>query len=244
MKSISLILLVSAAVLLPGLAFAQYGYVRECKDTVANQLNVSTLDVSAELGPFSQNGNRIVSWRSGRSSYRNGYCRASYRNGYCEFNTATGELVRAESGQYAGPVENRSAYGNAPNQQDMGYGQAPGMGYGQTVVNAPRVRVDNSGKGDFRGPRKSFHIRHSWLDTRGEQTIVTLSDGDDFKISFYGPIVQQNGDREFTMDIDNSNLGGARGRATFRLSSDHKKVEYISMNGNLDGRDFNGNFRR
>jgi hypothetical protein len=235
MKSISLFLMVSAAVLLPGLAFAQYGYVQECKDTVANQLNVSSLDVSAELGPFSQNGNRIVSWRSGR---------ASYRNGYCEFNTATGELVRAESGQYAGPVGNRRDFRNTPDRRDMGYGQRPGMGYGQTVVNAPRLRVDNSGKGDFRGPRKSFHIRHSWLDTRGEQTIVTLSDGDDFKISFYGPIIQQNGDREFTMDIDNSNLGGARGRATFRLSSDHKKVEYISMNGHLDGRDFNGNFRR
>jgi hypothetical protein len=235
MKSVFLVLMVSAAVLLPGPAFAQYGYVQECKDTVANQLNVSTLDVSAELGPYSQNGNRIVNWRSGQ---------ASYRNGYCEFNTATGELLRAESGEYAGPVENRRDFGSVPGQRDMRYGQASGMGYGQTIVNAPRVRVDNSGKGDFRGPHKSFHIRHSWLDTRGEQTIVTLSDGDDFKISFYGPIVQQSGDREFTMDIDNSNLGGARGRATFRLSSDHKKVEYISMNGLLQGRDFNGNFRR
>jgi hypothetical protein len=235
MRLTSLVLMISWAVLLPGLAFAQYGYVRECKETVANQLNVSTLDISAELGPYSQNGNRIVNWRSRR---------ANESNGYCEFNTATGELVRAEAGEYAGPLENRPGFGSAPGQRDMGYGQTPGMGYGQAFVNAPRVKVDNSGRGDFKGPRKSFHIRHSWLDTRGEQTIITLSDGDDFKISFYGPIVQQNGDREFTMDIDNSNLGGASGTATFRLSQDHKKVEYISMNGLLQGRDFNGNFRR
>lgn len=235
MKSISLVLMVSAAVLLPGLAFAQYGYVRECKETVANQLNVSTLDVRAQLGPYSQDGNRIVNWRSRRSGNS---------NGYCEFRTATGELVRAETGEYAGPVEYRRDFRGAPVERDMRYRQRSGMGYGQTIVNAPRVKVNNSGRGDFRGPRKSFHIRHSWLDTSGEQTIVTLSDGDDFKISFYGPIVRQNGDREFTMDIDNSNFGGARGRATFRLSSNHKKVEYISMNGRLRGGDFNGTFRR
>jgi hypothetical protein len=235
MKSISLVLMVSAAVLLPGLAFAQYGYVRECKDTVANQLNVSTLDVRAQLGPFSQNGNRIVNWRSRR---------AGDSHGYCEFNTSTGELVRAESGEYAGPVEYRRGFGSAPGQQVVSYGQTSGMGYDQAVVNAPRVRVNNSGRGNFRGPNKSFHIRHTWLDTSGEQTVVTLSDGDDFKISFYGPIIQQTGNREFTMDIDNSNFGGARGTATFRLSPDNKKVEYISMNGLLKGRDFNGSFRR
>ena len=106
MKSISLVLMVCAAVLLPGLAFAQYGYVRECKETVANQLNVSTLDVSAQLGPYSQNGNRIVNWRSRR---------AGNSNGYCEFRTATGELVRAESGNYAGHVVYRqSSRGTRP----------------------------------------------------------------------------------------------------------------------------------
>ena len=235
MKSISLVLMVCAAVLLPGLAFAQYGYVRECKETVANQLNVSTLDVSAQLGPYSQNGNRIVNWRSRR---------AGNSNGYCEFRTATGELVRAESGNYAGHVVYRQSFGGAPVERNMRYSQRAGMDYGQTMVNAPRVKVNNSGRGDFKGPNKSFHIRHSWLDTSGEQTIVTLSDGDDFKISFYGPIVQQDGDREFTMDLDNSNFGGARGQATFRLSPNHKKVEYISMNGVLKGRDFNGTFRR
>jgi hypothetical protein len=235
MKSILLSLMVSAAVLLPGLAFAQYGYVRECKDTVATQLNVSTLDVRAQLGPFSQNGNRIVNWRSRQ---------AGDSHGYCEFNTATGELVRAESGEYAGPVGYRRGFGGGPGRQDARYGQTSGRGYDQAIVNAPRVRVNNSGRGNFRGPDKSFHIRHTWLDTRGEQTVVTLSDGDDFKISFYGPIVQQTGNREFTMDIDNSNFGGARGTATFRLSPDHKKVEYISMNGLLKGRDFNGSFRR
>jgi hypothetical protein len=233
MKSISYALMLISAILLPGLAMAQYGYVRECKETVANQLNVSPLDVNAQLGAFSSNGSRIVNWRSSRAN--DGY-------GYCEFNTATGELVQAQSGEYAGPVANRSGYGNAQGQQyaqNMGYGN-----YRQTLVNAPHVKVDNSGRGDFHGPHKSFHIRHTWVDTRGEQAIVTLSDGDDYKISFYGPIVQRNGNRDFTMDLNNSNFGAASGTATFRLTPDDKRVEYISMNGQLKGRDFNGTFRR
>ena len=226
MKLKSLAVMISSAILLPGLAFAQYGYVQECRETVANQLNVSTLDVAASLGAFSPNGDRVVNWRSRRAS-------DSY--GYCEFNTATGEMVRAESGEYAGPVANGPGFGSYPGQQDTGYGQ--------TFVNAPRVKVENSGRGDFHGLHKSVHIGHSWVDTRGPQTIVTLS-GDDFKISCYGPIVQQNGDHDFTMDINNSNFGGATGTATFRLSPDQKRVVYISMNGLLNGGDFNGSFRR
>ena len=230
MRFITYVLMASSAILLPGLAFGQYGYVQECKETVANQLNVSPLDVNAILGAFSPSGSRIVNWQAQRSSDR---------IGYCEFNTATGELLRAESGSYAGPVAYHPGFNNAPVQQTM---QA--ADYNQSAVNAPLVKVNNSGHGDFKGPHKSFHIRHSWLDTRGPQTIVTLSDGDDYKISFYGSIIQQNGDREFTMDISNCNLGGATGTATFRLSPDDKRVEYISMNGTLRGRDFNGNFKR
>ncbi len=226
MKSISFALMLSSAILLPGLAMAQYGYVQECKETVANQLDVSTLDVSAQLGPFTPNDNRIVNWRSQRAG--EGY-------GYCEFNTATGELVQSQSGEYTGPVEDRPGYGGASGQQYMGYNQ--------TVVNAPRVKVDSSGRGDFHGPHKSGHIGHSWVDTRGPQAIVTLG-RDDFKVSFYGPIVQQNANREFTMEINNSNLGSANGTATVRLSPNDKRVEYISLNGQLNGRDFNGNFRR
>ncbi len=233
MKSISFALMLSSAILLPGLAMAQYGYVQECKETVANQLSLSTLDINAQLGAFSPNGSRIVNWRSRR---------ANDSFGYCEFNTATGELVQSQSGEYSGPVANGSGYGNTSGQQyaqNMGY-----SGYRQNIVNAPRVRVDSSGRGDYHGPNKSFHIRHTWVDTRGPQAIVTLSDGDDYKISFYGPIVQQNGNRDFTMDLNNSNFGAASGTATFRLTPDDKRVEYLSMNGQLKGRDFNGNFRR
>jgi hypothetical protein len=225
MRLISFGLMMSSVILLPGLGFAQYGYVRECKETVANQLNVSTLDVTAELGPFRPNGNRIVNWRSQR---------ASDRNGFCEFDTATGELVRAESGRYTGPAGNR-----------RGFGSASGRGRGwnrETIVNAPRVKVDTEGRGEFIGLRKPIRIKRGWVDTTAPQAAVGLSRGDDFKVTFYGPIVQQNGDREFTMEIDNSDSGDATGTATFRLSSNHKKVESISASGQLNGMDFRGSF--
>ncbi len=214
-------------VLMPGPASAQYGYARECAETVANQLNISTLDVNAQLGPFTPNETRIVLWRSRRGGDR---------NGFCEFNTATGELVRSEAGEYTGPVDESRGF----TQRSMEYGgPAP-----ETAVNAPRVKVDTSGKGDYNGPDGSFRITRGWVDTKAPQTTVALSGEHHFKINFYGYITQQNGIREFTMQINGSDHGDATGTATFRLNDDRNEVEYISVTGRLNGRDFNGNFRR
>ncbi len=94
------------------------------------------------------------------------------------------------------------------------------------------------------GCEKKIRIKQGWVNTKGQQTTVGLGGGDDFRIDFYGRLVQQNGDREFTMEIDNSSRGDASGTATFRLSPNHKKVEYISASGQLNGTDFNGNFSR
>lgn len=227
MRMISLALALISMVLLPGLAAAQYGYTHECAETVANQLNVSTLDVNAQLGPYTPNETRIVLWRSRRGGDR---------NGYCEFNTGTGELVRTQAGEYSGPVDESRGY----TQRSMGYsGPAPG-----SAVNAPRVKVDTSGKGDYNGPDGSVHITRGWVNTEGQQTTVALSGEHHYKITFYGYVTQKNGDREFTMQINNSDHGNAAGTATFRLNHDRNEVEYISLTGQLNGMDFNGNFRR
>ncbi|MEJ2009098.1 MAG: hypothetical protein P8Z30_13250 [Acidobacteriota bacterium] len=158
------------------------------------------------------------------------------RNGYCEFNTATGELVRTESGQYTGAVANGRGFRNPSSPY--------GRGNRETVVNAPRVKVDTGGRGDFNGLGQSVRITRGWVDTEGPQTVVALSGEHHFKIDFYGRITQQDGKREFTMEISNSNRGNARGTATFRLNPDRNEVQSISMNGRVNGRHFNGDFKR
>jgi hypothetical protein len=229
MRLISLRLVMVSVVLFPVLAMGQgrYGYVLECKETVARQLNLSPLDVTAQLGPFTGNRNRIVNWSARRGGDN---------NGYCEFNTATGELVRAVSGAYNGPVGNRRGYRRVPGRlgrQNLG-----------NVVNFPRVSVDTSGRGAFNGPGNSVRITRGWVNTRNQPVTVALSGEHNFKVNFYGRITQQTSDREFTMAINRSDRGAATGTATFRLNSDRNEVEYISVDGRLNGQSINGNFRR
>lgn len=227
MRLIFSALMMSSLILFPGLGFGQYSYVRECTQTVASQLNVSTLDVAAELGPYASRRDRIVNWQSRRGSDR---------SGYCEFNTATGELVRTESGPYTGPLANRAGFRGASNgyfRQNL-----------QPIVNFPHVKVDTGGRGNFNGLGKSVRITRGWVDTKGQQTIVALSGKHDFKIDFYGRITQKDGKREFTMEIDNSDRGNAMGTATFLLNDDRNEVQSISLNGNVNGRNFSGNFKR
>ena len=213
--------------LLPSLAIAQYGYVPECQESVARRLNLSQLDVAAELGPFTGNRNRIVNWstRRGRNS-----------NGFCEFNTATGELVRAVSGRFNGSSDYRQRFGLDEGNRGQ-WNQPPAVDY-------PRVSVDTSGRGAFNGAGNSIRITRGWVNTEDQQVTVALSGEHDFKINFYGLVRQQTGDREYVMQIDRSDRGPASGRATFRFNSDRNEVEYISVDGRLNGRSINGNFRR
>lgn len=213
--------------LLPSLAIAQYGYVPECQQAVANQLNISQLDVAAQLGPFTASQNRIVNWsaRRGRDS-----------NGYCEFNTATGELVRAVSGQYNETSGNRSRFGLGAGNRGR-WNQRPAVDY-------PSVNVDTSGRGEFNGTGNSVRITRGWVNTKDQQVTVALSGEHNFKINFYGRITQQTGDREYVMQIDSSDRGAATGTATFRFNPDRNEVEYISVDGRLNGQSINGNFRR
>jgi hypothetical protein len=63
-------------------------------------------------------------------------------------------------------------------------------------------------------------------------------------MTFSGDITRQNGDREYVMDIRNSDRGNATGRATFRLNSSKNEVEFISVDGRMNNGDFNGSFNR
>ncbi|HEX5411614.1 MAG TPA: hypothetical protein VFZ27_07105 [Terriglobia bacterium] len=216
-----------SSLVLPSLGLSQYGYVPECQQAVATQLNISRLDVSAQLGPYTANRNRIVNWstRRGRDN-----------SGYCEFNTATGELVRAASGQYNGNSGYHSRFGSGAGN--------PGQPNQRSSVDYPSVNVNTSGQGGFKGAGNSVRITRGWVDTSGQQVTVSLSGEHDFRINFYGRIRQQSGDREYVMQIERSDRGPASGRAIFRLNDDRNEVESISVAGRLNGQNINGNFRR
>jgi hypothetical protein len=46
------------------------------------------------------------------------------------------------------------------------------------------------------------------------------------------------------MDIRSSDRGNATGRATFRFNGSKNEVEFISVDGRMNGSEFNGSFNR
>lgn len=227
MKLISLGLLVSSILLLPGAAFGQYGYVPECKETVANQLNLSPMDIDADLGPYTRNGHRIVNWQARRGQDR---------SGYCEFDTSDGELVTAQTGQYTGPVGGQRGFGRGG---DRFRRRNP-----MPAVNVPRVKVNTGGHGSYHWPGYSINITRGWVDTTGRETMVALSGERNFKIYFYGRVIREDTGRQYVMRIERSDRGDARGTVTFQLSRNRNKVDYINMTGRVKGKDSSGNFSR
>jgi hypothetical protein len=224
MKLISLGLITCLAAVLPTALIAQPRYVRECREAAANRLRVSPSDISADLGPSTPNGNRIVNWEARRGRDR---------RGYCEFDDRGGRLVRMEVGEYRGPVGDGRRGPDRDRGRDFG-----------DRVDAPNVRVDTSGRGVYNGPEgRSIRITRGWVDTYGPRNTVALSGERNFKINFSGRITRRNGD-EFTMEITDSDRGRASGTARFRLNRDRNEVQSIEVNGRINGRGFNGSFSR
>lgn len=109
--------------------------------------------------------------------------------------------------------------------------------------NVPRVRCDTSGRGNFSGIGRGVRITRGWVDTTGRPS-VSLSGEGNFRINFWGEITNQRGPREFTMRITGTDRGNASGTATFRFNNDMNEVEYINVNGRMNGRNFSGSFNR
>jgi hypothetical protein len=111
-------------------------------------------------------------------------------------------------------------------------------------INLPNVAVDTGGEGGFRGPgSQGFRVTRGWVDTRGQDIALSLS-GQGMKITFFGRAVRQNGDREYVMEIYNSDRGNVNGSATFRFNPDRNEVEYIELNGQMNGGGISGIFSR
>ncbi len=117
-----------------------------------------------------------------------------------------------------------------------------GRNGGSGSINVPPMRGDTSGRGNFNSDG-SVRITRGWVDTNGQPS-VALSGENNCKITFWGDVTQANGNREFTLRITRSDRGNASGTATFRMNSDRNEVEYISVNGRMNGRNFNGSFNR
>ena len=105
------------------------------------------------------------------------------------------------------------------------------------------VRADTAGRGTFNGDRQSERITRGWVETVGQPS-VALSGDRDFRITFRVDITRTGRDGSYAFRIVGSDRGNASGNGTFRLNSDRNEVESIDVNGRVNGRPFNGNFRR
>jgi hypothetical protein len=216
---VALLLLSSA-----GVAKAQRGddFERSCRQEVANRFRVERHDVEAQNQGENYGKTKVV-WKVFR------------RSGLCEYDRQLNLVNFKEFGEESERHEERSE------RRDDDYAQYDRE---QMISDYFRVRADTGGRGSFntqdRGP---VRITRGWVDTTGEPAIA-LSGEHDFRISFRGEIIRSNGEREFTMRIRGSDRGEARGIATFRLNRDRNEVEFISINGRLNGEKFDGNFNR
>jgi hypothetical protein len=111
------------------------------------------------------------------------------------------------------------------------------------IADVPKVDINTSGTGNYNSD-EHVRITRGWVNTKQVPT-VGLSGEHDFKITFFGNITRQNGPGEYVITIRGSNKGGnATGEATFRLNDSHEEVEFISLHGTLNGREFSGSFNR
>jgi hypothetical protein len=144
---------------------------------------------------------------------------------------------------------NDDYYGNDNwgNSRGKGNGKGKGnrngndYGYGNGYV--PNVRVDTAGRGTFQARGVNARITRGWVDTRNN-VAVALSGDRNFGVTFYGTINRSSNDRAFTMRITSSNRGNAQGTAQVRLNNDRNEVEWISVDGRMNGDRFQGSFNR
>jgi len=209
-------LCITLALATAGIAGAQQprDYELRCRQEASNRLKANRDDITTGIQDTDGNNSR-VSW-----TYRD-------RNGYCLIDS---RMNIAEFREFSGADNNRRER-TAPT--------APAV----PIANVPKVKVNTAGRGNFSGPQ-TVKITRGWVDTKSGTPSISLSGEHDFKITFNGDLTRQNGDREYVVDIRSSDRGNATGRATFRLNSSKNEVEFISVDGRMNGSDFNGSFNR
>ena len=112
-------------------------------------------------------------------------------------------------------------------------------------IDYPHVRADTDGAGSYYVPglgSSQADRGYAWLDE--DRPMVGFSYNGQRQAKFYGPVTRRLNDREYEMEIQDSNRGVATGTGKFRLSPDLKEVEIVEVNGWIGGQRFSGNFKR
>jgi hypothetical protein len=236
MKVLSSGLLFGGIALLPAGAFAQSG-VQDCRERVADSLNVGSYSVQVSQGRNGENGNPTVDWEADVSGHR--------IRGFCETNR-NGRAISAQLGRgFGGGGKGRDNYsggggGGVPN--NGGGSVFPGGSQGGGAVIS--VNVDTAGNGNFSGMGQNVRITRGWVDTRNKPSISLSGDGN-FKITFTGNVTAAGGqDREFTIRINDSSRGNATGTATVRLNPARDEVEAIRVDARVGNGQVTGTFTR
>ncbi len=205
-----------AGIILLGTASAQDR--RACREAAARRMGISESRIEATNGGYLPNGNHTIHWTA-----------SDGREGFCVVNPRDGRVLRLETSRYS--------------DQWYDNGRSDDRSWGRGNVWVPRVRVDTSGRGSYDDGGRSVRVTRGWVDTNGQPS-VSLSGENDFKITFRGEITRQDGNRDFTMRITNSDRGSASGTARVRMNGDRNEVESITVNGRVSGRRCNGSFNR
>ena len=223
MSTFHRILLCSSVVLFAVFASAQSDRDLEskCRNEAARRFNISRDSISAQMSGWDNNQAR-VQWRNNN------------RNGYCVIDRHMNVVDFKDFGQGGNDRWDNNAGDN--NRWDDDRRWTP-------ISNYPRVKVDTDGHGSFTRNNESLRIKRGYVDTKGTPSI-TLSCEHDYRVTFRGDVVRQNGDREFTIRFTSADRGDARGMATFRLNRDKNEVEFISVEGQLNGRPVQATFDR
>jgi hypothetical protein len=210
-----------------------------CRNRVAAELGVPLNAIDVRRGTDTNNGNMMIDWSLRARRERDA-------SGFCEVNRSNGRVVRFQAARDNRGNRGRDDRGERgrDDRGDRGrYDAGPGN---QTpaATNYPRVRADTSGHGSFNARNAtSANITRGWIDTTGAQASVALSGSNNFRVTFYGRVIQAD-DRRIVIEITESDKGRAEGRADIRLNPDKNEVESLGVQGRGFGGDFNGNFSR
>lgn len=229
-----------------------------CRDEAVNKLQVGRGNVTVEAGRVDRNDNLIVRFTARRGNWqRQGFCAVNKNIEIANFQVREQNNANSNS-EWDLPAQGQQSGGAWGQQGSGGWGQGQQSGTrqsgrfnrgGQTdnrpaLSNFHRVNVDTSGRGNFNGGNAgNVELTRGWVDTRSGRLSVAVSGRNNFKITFYGDIVEQN-DRNMVMRINGSDRGNASGQASFVLNGDRNEVESITLTGFLDNSQFSGSFTR
>jgi hypothetical protein len=189
---------------------------RACHAEAVRRLGMGFRDVGTDALRPTEDGNYRVKWYTDVPNGNNsgGVCEVDRRGSLVHFDQARGD------------------------RGDGGDGRASPVG------EYPRVKVDTGGTGSFDGGRfRDIRLERVSLDTR-DRPVLVLVGRHEFRIAFYGEVINSDGNRELTLRVNASDHGDVHGRAQIRLNPDRNEIETMDFHGTMDGGELNSSFVR